>query len=170
LRLEHIEFSLPDCVAAIQKKLASKVDQNNLRLVCMVAPDVPNMVMGDPGRVGQILNNLVANAIRFTERGVVSLRVEIGPNGANELVLHFIISDTGIGIPAEKQLSIFDAFNQGDNSFTRRFGGTGLGLSICAQLVQMMGGEIWLDSEVGEGSTFHVTLPLSEALPQSTAL
>ena len=129
--------------------------QKDLRLVCEIEPDVPRTVSGDPGRLRQILINLLSNGIKFTDCGEVSLRVACVRTEAAEVVLHFTVSDTGIGIPAEKRQLIFEAFRQADGSITRRFGGTGLGLTIASQLVQLMGGQILLESEVGKGSTFH---------------
>jgi signal transduction histidine kinase len=120
--------------------------------------------VGDPDLLRQILINILGNGIKFTDRGEVSLRVNVASTRANEAILHFIVSDTGIGIPAEKQQLIFEAFTQADSSSTRRFGGTGLGLTIASQLVHMMGGQIWLESEVGTGSTFHFTLRFTETL------
>jgi signal transduction histidine kinase len=134
--------------------------QKNLELHYDFDPEVPQTVMGDPGRLKQILVNLLSNAIKFTETGTVQLRVEAS-RIAEKPVLHFSITDTGIGIPLEKRETIFQAFTQADSSFTRRFGGTGLGLAIASQLVLLMGGRIWVESEVGKGSTFHFTIPLA---------
>ena len=124
-------------------------------MACHIPPDVPVTVVGDPGRLRQILVNLVGNAIKFTERGEVVVDVALGNREADEVALNFIVSDTGIGIPADKQWRIFGPFVQADASTTRRFGGTGLGLAISSQLVELMGGRIWIESEVGRGSKFH---------------
>ena len=162
IRPELIEFNLRDCIARTEKALAIAAEHRNLRLACVVEPRVPRRIVGDPDLLRQILINLVGNGIKFTDRGEVSLQVKAVPTRANEALLHFIICDTGIGIPVEKQHLIFEAFTQADSSFTRRFGGTGLGLTIASQLVHMMGGQIWLKSQVGIGSTFHFTLPVTE--------
>ncbi len=127
---------------------------------------MPARVRGDPGRLRQVLINLIGNAIKFTDRGQVSVAIERSPEGAD--ALHFSVRDTGIGIPAEKQAMIFEAFTQVDGSFTRRFGGTGLGLTIASRLVQMMEGRIWVESKEGEGSTFHFTARLEPAVPART--
>src|SRR5262249_42030105 len=126
------------------------------------ADDVPEIVVGDPDRLGQVVVNLVANAIKFTERGSVRVyvtRAEGAP--ARELVLHFWVADTGVGIPASQQAEIFDAFSQGDAAQTMRTDGAGLGLPICSRLVRLMSGRIWVESELGGGSRFHFTAQLS---------
>jgi CheY-like chemotaxis protein len=140
--------------------LAFRASEKGLELACRIPPEVPDAVLGDPGRLRQIVVNLVGNAIKFTERGEVVVSVATESETAEELDLHFAIADTGIGIPTEKQKRIFEAFSQVDATTTRRFGGTGLGLTISAQLVEMMGGRIWVESEVGRGSTFHFTVRL----------
>ena len=126
-----------------------------------VAPDVPARVRGDSGRLRQVLINLVGNAIKFTDRGEVSVTIQRSPDSTD--ALQFSVRDTGIGIPAEKQALIFEAFTQVDGSFTRRFGGTGLGLTIASRLVRMMHGRIWVESEEGRGSAFHFTARLEAA-------
>src|SRR5581483_9337733 len=155
LTLEAIEFNLRGCVEETVKTLALRAHQKKLELSCHLQPDLPETLEGDPGRLRQILINLLGNAIKFTERGEVALKVELESEGEKEITLHFAVRDTGIGIPKEKQQKIFEAFTQADNSSTRRFGGTGLGLTISSQLVQMMGGRVWLESEPGKGSIFH---------------
>src|SRR5262249_50278602 len=120
-------------------------------------PDVPDALVGDPGRLRQILLNLAGNAIKFTERGEVVLQVEKAAQSEASVDLHFSVRDTGIGIAPEKQQTIFEAFTQADNSTTRKYGGTGLGLTISARLVELMGGRIWVESEPNQGSTFHFT-------------
>jgi CheY-like chemotaxis protein len=160
LDLERIEFNLRESLHATLKALGIRAEQKNLELLSQVDPDVPASVRGDPGRLRQILLNLVGNAIKFTEQGEVVVRVKKVSESADEMTLHFSVSDTGIGIPREKEHSIFEAFIQADTSVTRQFGGTGLGLTIASQLVGMMGGRIWLESEVGTGSTFHFTVSL----------
>jgi CheY-like chemotaxis protein len=126
-----------------------------LELACHVLPQVPDALQGDPNRLRQIVVNLVGNAIKFTSIGEIVVRVDIEEKAENEVVLHFAVTDTGIGIPAEKCHSIFEAFTQVDNSMTRKYGGTGLGLAISSRLVAMMEGRMWVDSEAGSGSTFH---------------
>jgi two-component system sensor histidine kinase/response regulator len=160
LELEAIDFSLRDCISGVLKPLGLRADQKGLELVADISSDVPDHFVGDSLRLRQILINLTANAIKFTERGEVVIKVasQAVPDGENEL--HFSVADTGIGIPAEKQKTIFEAFAQADGSTTRTHGGTGLGLSIASQLIQKMQGRIWLESKVGEGTTFHFTARL----------
>jgi len=160
LDLESIEFNVKECVTSVAKALAIRADEKNLALVYRTQPDVPDVLLGDPGRLRQVLVNLVGNAIKFTDKGAVVIEVEKFTGTAKEVVLHLSVSDSGIGIPQEKQPTIFGAFVQADPSSTRRFGGSGLGLAIASQLVQLMGGKIWLESEVGRGSTFHFTARL----------
>jgi PAS domain S-box-containing protein len=157
LTLEAIEFNLRGCVEETVKTLALRAHQKKLELSCHLQPDLPETIEGDPGRLRQILINLLGNAIKFTESGEVALKVEPESEGEDVVVLHFAVRDTGIGVPKEKQRTIFEAFTQADSSSTRRFGGTGLGLTISSQLVQMMGGRVWLESEPGKGSIFHFT-------------
>jgi len=158
LDLEHIEFNLRDKLDATINALALPAGQKRVELAYHVEPDVPLTVLGDPGRLQQILVNLLGNSIKFTECGEVRLQVEKVSEDAEGAVLRFSVSDTGVGIPPEKQQVIFQAFTQADSSSTRRFGGTGLGLAITSQLVGMMGGRIWLESKVGKGSAFHFTV------------
>ena len=165
LDLERIDFNLRSCVEGACKSLSVRSAQKKLELVCHCAPDLPAMVLGDPGRLRQILVNLVGNAIKFTEQGEVVVHVEKLSGTADEGTLHFSVSDSGIGIPPEKQKSIFAAFTQADTSSTRRFGGTGLGLAIASQLVAMMRGRIWVESAVGRGSTFHFTVRMDVPNP-----
>jgi PAS domain S-box-containing protein len=159
LHLEAIDFNLRDVLGDTMRALALRAQQKGLELACHVRADVPDGVVGDPGRLRQVIVNLVGNAIKFTERGEVVVRVERAApeeNGA-DFTLHFSVSDTGIGIPPEKRERIFEAFTQVDASTTRKYGGTGLGLTISGQLVNLMGGRIWVESEPGQGSTFHFT-------------
>ena len=143
------------------KGLKVSSDAKGLKLVCNIHADVPERVRGDAGRLRQILINLVGNAIKFTGQGEVSVGVERSPDGAD--ALHFVVRDTGIGIPGNKQAIIFEAFTQVDGSFTRRFGGTGLGLTIASRLIHMMGGRVWVESKEGHGSMFHFTARLERA-------
>ena len=137
-----------------------------LKLKCRIEPDVPDALLGDPSRLRQVLFNLIGNSLKFTERGEINLTVQRDSGDDTMTCLHFSVQDTGIGIPADQQANIFDAFTQADGSTTRRFGGSGLGLTISRQLVQMMGGRIWVESDLGQGSVFHFTAKfgVSEAL------
>jgi PAS domain S-box-containing protein len=157
LELEPIDFDLRERLESTIKTLAARAHKKGLELACHIPPDIPDEVIGDPGRLCQIVVNLVGNAIKFTEQGEVVVRVEAESCMQQEAVLHFSVSDTGIGIPPEKHQVIFGAFTQADSSITRHFGGTGLGLSISSQLAALMGGRIWVESEVGKGSVFHFT-------------
>ena len=163
LELEEIVFDLPDCIADSVRNLALKAHEKGLELACRIRSGVPQHVLGDPGRLRQVLLNLVGNAVKFTEKGEVLVEAEAMARSDGRLVLRFTISDTGIGIPPDKQHLLFAAFSQVDSSMTRRFGGTGLGLAICQRLVDLMGGRIWLESEAGQGSRFHFTISLREA-------
>jgi two-component system, sensor histidine kinase and response regulator len=163
LELESIAFSVRELVAQTLKPLAVRADQKNLELLFDIHPDVPEGIVGDPGRLRQVLSNLVGNAIKFTEVGHVLLEVREETRGAGSTTLHFAVTDTGIGIAADKHAAIFEAFSQADGSTTRRFGGTGLGLTISATLVQMMDGQIWVASEPDQGSTFHFTASFETA-------
>ena len=158
LELESVEFDLRSSLESTLKVLALRAHEKNLELNCLVRPEVPEVLIGDPGRLRQIIVNLVGNAIKFTERGEITVRAECQRQNHTELWLHFSVTDTGIGIPPDKQAGIFDAFAQADGSTTRRFGGTGLGLTISRRLVEMFGGRLWLESVAGEGSTFHFTV------------
>lgn len=160
LQLDCVDFHLRDTLDDAMKALALRAQQKGLELVCHIPPDVPDALVGDPGRLRQVVVNLVGNAIKFTERGEVVVRVTQESQTADAIHLHVAVSDTGIGIPAEKQRLIFEAFAQQDSSTTRQYGGTGLGLTISAQLVELMGGRIWVESSVGQGSTFHFTTSL----------
>ncbi len=157
LALERTTFDLPDCVGDTMKSLAVRAHRQGLELAFRCDAGVPQKLVGDPVRLRQVLLNLVGNALKFTERGEVVLEIESASSGARAIELHFAVRDTGIGIPRAKLEKIFEAFEQADSATTRRFGGTGLGLAISARLVELMGGRIWVDSEVGEGSTFHFT-------------
>jgi len=157
LDLEPAVFDLRESLGDTMKSLALRAHTKGLELACQIRPDVPDRLVGDVGRLRQIVVNLVGNAIKFTDAGEVVLDVERRSRSDDEVVLHFAVTDTGIGIPKEKQAAIFDAFEQADSSTTRRFGGSGLGLAISTRLVRFMGGRIWLESEVDRGSTFHFT-------------
>jgi two-component system sensor histidine kinase/response regulator len=155
LELEAITFNLRDCIGTMLKPLGMRAEQKGLELTADILATVPDTLIGDPMRLRQILINLIDNAIKFTKRGDVMLRVGVEPGAKEKHYLHFSVSDTGIGIPAAKQALIFEAFAQADDSTTRTYGGTGLGLSIASQLVRKMGGRLWVQSTVGKGTTFH---------------
>jgi two-component system, sensor histidine kinase and response regulator len=163
LSLDPIDFNLRDHLGQAMKILAGRAHEKDLELACFVPPELPDFVVGDPVRLRQVILNLVGNAIKFTEKGEVVLRVELESQDPDGMSLHFSVSDTGIGIPADKQQLIFEPFSQADTSTTRRYGGTGLGLSICSRLIGMMNGRIWLESEVGHGATFHFTARFARA-------
>ena len=161
LTLEDIEFDLVDIVEQAIDIYGLKADAKSIELLTEFAPDVPNMVRGDPGRLRQVILNLVGNAIKFTEHGDIVMRVRCAAPLSETSLLHFEVSDSGIGIPSAKLESIFGSFTQVDNSITRRYGGTGLGLAICKRLVEMMGGRIWVESDEGRGSVFHFEVRLT---------
>ena len=172
LDLEAVEFSLHDTLRDAVKSLAFQAQQKGLELRLEVPPGLPALFQGDPARLRQVILNLLGNAIKFTDHGVVVLSVEKQSENLDEFSFHFSVRDTGIGVPPEKQQAVFEPFVQADGSYSRRFSGTGLGLAICSKLVGMMDGRIWLESEVNKGSTFHFTagfrrLPprLENALP-----
>ncbi|MGE5343528.1 MAG: response regulator [Candidatus Omnitrophota bacterium] len=174
LDVEPIEFHLRECLAAIAKNMSVQAQRKNIELIYDIELNVPNVVIGDPGRLRQVLTNLIGNAIKFTERGMIVLRIKkdtgketTGGSTQSEFTLQFTVSDTGMGIAKEKQALIFEKFYQTDSSITRKFGGSGLGLAISMQLIQLMGGKIWVESP-GElqlmainapGSSFYFTLP-----------
>jgi signal transduction histidine kinase/CheY-like chemotaxis protein/ligand-binding sensor domain-containing protein len=157
LDIDPIQFGLRANLEDTVGTLAIAAHKKGLELICDAAPDVPDLVIGDPLRLRQILVNLVGNAVKFTERGEVVVRVALDALDQNGITLHFVVRDSGIGIPEDKQSLIFEAFAQADGSTTRRFGGTGLGLSISSRLVALMGGRIWVESKSGQGSKFHFT-------------
>jgi PAS domain S-box-containing protein len=160
LELDRIEFALRDLLEDTVRVLAVRAQQKGLELACHVVPDVPDAVVGDPERLKRIVVNLVGNALKFTESGEVVLKASVESKSSDGVMIHFSVTDTGIGIPEAKQKQIFEAFSQADSSTTRKYGGTGLGLSISSQLAELMGGRIWVESETGRGSTFHFTARL----------
>lgn len=178
LELTSAAFSLRGCLDETVKALAVRAHEKQVELICCAAPEAPEILVGDSGRLRQVLVNLIGNAIKFTVQGQITVEVNLassawgdspaGPNDSESFLdtplpsamLHFSVRDTGIGIPMAKQRSIFDPFTQADGSTTRKFGGTGLGLTISAQLVAMMGGRVWVESEPGRGSCFHFTARL----------
>jgi PAS domain S-box-containing protein len=165
-------FSLRDCVEKTVHTLGRNAGEKGLELVCQIDPLLPDLLVGDAGRLGQIVVNLVGNAVKFTESGEVEVHVTGEPSRDDSIVLHVTVRDTGIGIPLDQQQRIFESFSQVDSSTTRRVGGTGLGLAISSQLVAMMNGRIWVESELGRGATFHFTarLQVPQPQPESTEL
>jgi PAS domain S-box-containing protein len=165
LELSPIEFDLHDCVGDCMRLLAVRANEKRIELAVDIRPDIPAVLIGDPGRVRQILMNLVGNALKFTEKGGVTVQVSLGESSGSSHTLHFMVADTGIGVPADKHEKIFAPFEQADGSTTRRYGGTGLGLAISVKLVELMQGRIWIESpwnsawraEGGPGSAFHFT-------------
>ena len=150
-------FPLRDRLTDGLKTLSMKAQEKGLAFTSEVAADVPDEVVGDWSRLQQVLINLVGNAIKFTERGHVAVRLDLLERTPTPATLHIAVTDTGIGIPVDRQAAVFEAFTQADGSTTRRYGGTGLGLTISKMLVEMMGGRLWLESEPGKGTTFHFT-------------
>jgi PAS domain S-box-containing protein len=161
LELSPTEMTLTDTVYGPVHTLAAQAHAKGLELACRVAPEIPDNLIGDPERIRQILLNLIGNAIKFTAQGEVFIQVDMETRDEVGIYLHFSVSDTGIGIPFEKQKSIFRAFEQVDGSTSRVYGGTGLGLAISAQLVELMGGRIWVESQVDKGSAFHFAVPFA---------
>jgi signal transduction histidine kinase/CheY-like chemotaxis protein len=163
LELDPVSFDLRDLVEDTVRALALRAHEKGLELICDVLPEVPECAVGDITRIRQVLVNLLGNAIKFTRQGEVELEVALTSQSGDGVNLHFLVRDTGIGIPLEKQKMIFEAFSQADGSTTRQFGGTGLGLTISARLVEAMQGEIWVESAPSQGSTFHFTVRLGVA-------
>jgi CheY-like chemotaxis protein len=161
--LEAVDFNLRESLESTLKTVALRADEKALELMCDVAPEVPEFVRGDSTRLRQVIINLVGNAIKFTAKGEVAVRVGVEKREGADWILRFTVSDTGIGVPEEKRELIFAPFSQADTSTTRQYGGTGLGLTISTRLVEMMGGKIWVESEVGRGSQFHFTARLGAA-------
>jgi PAS domain S-box-containing protein len=165
LVLESIPLSMRRTIADTVDALAQRAERKGLALVVRIAPDVPDTVSGDPVRLRQVLLNLVDNAIKFTERGTIAVEATVESTTPDGAMVRFAVVDTGIGVPPEMKEAVFDAFTQADGTTTRRFGGTGLGLTISLQLVRLMGGRMWLESELGKGSAFFFTLPMQRATP-----
>ncbi len=163
LDLDPFPFELHELMDQTLKTLALRAHQKGLELTCDIAAGIPESLIGDSGRLRQVLVNLVGNAVKFTRDGEVAVAVEADQVSATGVVLHFRITDSGVGIPLDKQASIFDAFTQADASTTRDYGGTGLGLAISMRLVNLMAGRIWVESVPGHGSTFHFTIGLTQA-------
>ncbi len=169
VELENMEFSLRDLLGDTMRALAPRAHRNNLELAYEVEAGVPDRLVGDANRLRQVLLNLVGNAIKFTKTGEVVVRIDCTSPTQESVLLRCDVADTGIGIAAEKQLLIFEAFAQSDTSTTRQYGGTGLGLTICTKLAELMGGGIWVQSELGRGSTFSFTARFSLGPPQEEA-
>jgi len=171
LTLEHIDFSLRQAVADALRPLVQRVSEKGLKLETRIGPEVPDLLLGDPGRLRQILMNLVGNAVKFTDKGEIVVKVIAGQIRAGYAFLQFSVSDTGIGIPKDQQSSIFKPFIQGDGSTTRKYGGTGLGLAICQHLVKLVGGQIWVEGDADSGSifTFTAEFELSRIAPVERA-
>ena len=169
MELESIPFDIRKVVGDSAQLLTIRAAEKHVDLYFRVAPDVPESLLGDPGRVRQILVNLLGNAVKFTEHGEVFAEVRLERGSEQTITLHCSVTDTGIGIPADKLGCLFESFSQVDRSTTRRFGGTGLGLAISAKLVALMGGKIWVESEPGKGSTFHFTADFGSAWGENSA-
>jgi signal transduction histidine kinase/ligand-binding sensor domain-containing protein len=172
LTLERVPFRLSDCLSEIERETSLRAREKNLLLSISAASGVPDRLLGDPARLRQIFLSLLDNAVKFTQRGSVSMRIAAKEVSASEALLHCSVADTGMGIPSDKQEAIFQAFAQGDTSNTRKFGGTGLGLAISSRLARMMQGDLWVESEPGKGSTFYFTARLGvppESEPGDTA-
>jgi nitrogen-specific signal transduction histidine kinase/CheY-like chemotaxis protein len=161
--LDSSDFSIENCIEEALQPLAISAQQKGIEMVWDIATDVPNIVCGDPTRLRQVLINLAGNALKFTNEGEVAIQAGCDSPRDENFLIHFIVSDTGIGISQENQEKIFSAFSQADMSTTRRFGGTGLGLSISERLVKLMGGRIWVESAEGKGSRFHFQVLLQPA-------
>jgi signal transduction histidine kinase/ligand-binding sensor domain-containing protein/CheY-like chemotaxis protein len=168
LDLVSEEFHPADVIGESVGMLASRAQEKNLGISCHISPDMPQCLLGDSGRLKQVLLNLIGNAIKFTQRGEITVSAEMTERETTQAVLKICVADTGVGIPQEQQEIIFEAFHQADSSTTRRFGGTGLGLAISARLVSLMGGRIWVESEPGRGARFYCTVVFN--LPSAPAL
>jgi two-component sensor histidine kinase len=166
ISLEAVEFNLKDVIEKVLETLATRSNEKGLELMVRFAPEVPELALGDPMRLGQILINLVGNAIKFTATGQVLVAVERDPDSAAAGTLKFTVTDTGIGIPADKLHLLFHAFSQADSSTSRQYGGSGLGLAIVSRLVALMHGAVTVASEPGTGSVFSFTAQLGTATAQ----
>jgi two-component system sensor histidine kinase/response regulator len=158
IELDNVPFDLAKLVSETTQVFEIQANQKGLSMSCDISPEIPREVMGDAARLRQILVNLLGNALKFTPAGWVSVHATLESSGSHEIQVRFAVTDTGIGIPVEKQGVIFQAFAQADGSMTRKYGGTGLGLSISMRLVELMGGRMGIASEAGKGSTFHFSL------------
>jgi signal transduction histidine kinase len=156
----QVDFDLRESIGGMIRTLGSRAEAKGLQLTCKVMPDVPERVIGDPGRLCQVLVNLVANAIKFTDSGQIDVRVQADEWTEQHATVHFTVCDTGAGIPPEMHKTIFEAFRHAEQTYKREHAGFGLGLAISADIVQRMGGNLWVQSELGKGSTFHFTASL----------
>ncbi len=170
LELEEVPFDLPECMEESLQLVAPKAQEKGLELTYLLEDTVPLALLGDVGRLRQVLVNLLSNAVKFTPAGEIGVAVEAVPLGDRGYEVHFAVRDTGIGIPADRFDRLFQSFSQVDASTTRRYGGTGLGLAICKRLTELMGGRIWAESEVGKGSTFHFIIVAKAAPPPTPVL
>ncbi len=165
IELEDVRFDIREVLETTLKTLVLRADEKGLELLSDIGYTVPEAVISDPVRIRQVVTNLVGNAIKFTHQGEIAVAVQLEGDDEDGRLLHLVVSDTGIGVPPEKLETIFHSFSQADTSTTRHYGGTGLGLTISRRLVELMGGKIWVESEVGKGSQFHVVMPMQVAAP-----
>lgn len=156
--LENINYTVEDVLDFVYTSIRFPLEQKGLEYICDVADDVPHSLWGDGLRLKQVLLNLLSNAVKFTANGSVRLRIRRETNG-NEDILHFMVTDTGMGINQEYQQHLFDPYTQANSSISRRFGGTGLGLTICKRIAGLMHGSLWCESELQKGTTFHLSIP-----------
>jgi signal transduction histidine kinase len=163
--LQSVEFPWTSFIKEIRASIHERAAQKQLVFLEEVDAEIPDALIGDPDRLRQILRNLLDNALKFTSCGSIKLTVSVAEESEKGVALHFSVGDTGVGIPEEKRDAIFEAFSQVDTSSTRKYGGTGLGLAICSRLVSVMDGEIWVESAVGQGSTFHFTARFPVGVP-----
>jgi signal transduction histidine kinase len=161
VQLDNLTFDLAKLVSETSRAFENHAKQKGLSLAWELSPELPHQVVGDPGRLRQILVNLLGNALKFTHTGSVLVRATVESSRSEDILVSFAVADTGIGIPREKQSVVFQPFAQADGSMTRKYGGTGLGLSISVRLVELMGGRMWLASEPDKGSTFHFSIPFA---------
>jgi signal transduction histidine kinase/ligand-binding sensor domain-containing protein/CheY-like chemotaxis protein len=170
LELDREEFDLQELIGETLRTVALKAHQKHIELTCWMAPELPPILIGDSARLRQVLINLLGNAIKFTQKGEVGLRVELAGGKADDITIKFAVSDTGVGIPESKRKVIFEAFSQADSSVTRKFGGTGLGLAICSRIIALMGGSIQVDSEPGRGAVFSFSAAFKVSASQRTEI
>ncbi len=157
VELENIPFDLKTLLKDINTQTRLKINPDSVQLKLEYSEQIPKMIVGDPLRLGQIINNLCNNAIKFTEQGEICLKVNVSSVTAESIVLHFTLTDTGIGLTLEQQQRLFQTYSQADSSTSRKYGGTGLGLAICKNLCEIMQGKIWVESQINQGSSFHFT-------------
>ncbi len=157
MALQYIDFDVELTAFDVSHLIIPRLEQKSVEVLCRIDDDVPALINSDAGRIRQVLLNLMVNAAKFTDKGEIELKLELEEETNDQLKLHFSVRDTGIGIPEEKLNTVFEVFQQADGSTTRKYGGTGLGLAICKQIVRLLKGKIWVESELGKGSTFHFT-------------